>query len=82
MNNKCNICGKNLSSPNKTNTIKGISVVLRTDTPDIDPEYKKFLEEQIAPFRSNVEYSACLGCYLLSLGIKPETEWEIANEKD
>ena len=65
----CSVCSKDMTDEDDTSII-GTSLTFSAipGSPKI-----AFMEKQVAPYKLNKQYYICWGCWLRSLGVKPDS---------
>lgn len=66
----CDVCGKDMTMPNKETTLIGIQIRLVVGE-TADESTRRWYAEQIAPFELDRNYCICFPCWLRSLGVCP-----------
>ena len=70
LNDKCSVCGKELYYTNGSSMI-GVSIRVESSANEKIRDYQR---RQTSPYELDVQYLICFGCWLASLGIKPEVK--------
>jgi hypothetical protein len=70
MNDKCDVCGKNMRNPLTGLLIAGCDISFFFDKDKL-PENKKFIKRQMGKYSVNRHYKACLECFMKRWGFKP-----------
>ena len=75
----CASCGKNMTNPDGSNSVIGMSINLSNyEAPTNEgvwmsdnEETRAFLQKQLGPYKLNKTYNVCFECLLSSLNVKP-----------